>query len=276
MRRSSTPSVAKLGLMALGLLFVLVLSGCGGGGNSNSAASVGSAKSGLSAAESALSTLAPDAKLLVIQTATTVSGAEQPIWAYVFGSPKTGKVYTVLLTEDKVMHANESGEAKLSADEWAAIPGADSIKIDSQEAYDKALAESGIEGTPSSYTMLVETHVPKSAEGSNTKALTWYVSFEASGGQMSDIYRVDAKTGEVNDRTQVGRNERARIARPRSRLQASLQNIDGCFPANSMSATIGAASGKRRYSALSRPAALVESGCLSSARTYQPVSYASR
>ena len=197
MSRSNTnrPTVV---LAVLGILCLLLIAGCGR--SSDADGQTTTAKDDLSAASSALSTMAPDAKLLVVQTAAPVNPSVTPAWSYMFGSPKSGKLYAVTMNEGKVMHATETGPAGLDEKEWADVPDSDSWPIDSDEAYDAALKASGIKGVPRSYTMLLETYVPASARGKEnpTKALVWYVGFEAeTGSGEGSVVQVDAKSGEV-------------------------------------------------------------------------------
>jgi hypothetical protein len=85
---------AALALAAIALTFLLAA--CGGNKTATTKPPAGgSAKGGLAAAQSALSTMAPDAKLLLVQTAQSVAVTDTPVWVYVFGSPKTDKTYLV-------------------------------------------------------------------------------------------------------------------------------------------------------------------------------------
>jgi len=181
--------------LALALAIASVVAGCGGT-SADTTQKTGTAKAGLPVAKSALSTMAPDAKLLLVQTATGVTPTATPVWGYLFGSPKNDKTYLVYVAGGKAMPASEYGAAGLSASDWSSVPGTDSWKIDSDEAYQKALAANGAKGTPAVYNMGFVTYVPPSETASASKTFVWYVEFEpgASGGTTSTI-EVDAKTG---------------------------------------------------------------------------------
>lgn len=150
----------------------------------------GTAREGLEVAQSALTTMAPDAKLLVVQTAEAVTPTATPVWTYLFGSPQTDAIFVVYVTDGKSMGASEYGTAGLSAEEWAEVPELDAWTFDSDDAYDKAYAISGAKSTPAAYYMGFQTYVPDSFEGSMTvEPYTWYVSFDpgASGATTSTI-----------------------------------------------------------------------------------------
>jgi len=180
-------------VLALGI--ALVVAGCGGK-PADTTPKTGTAKAGLLVAKATLSTMAPEAKLLLVQTAARVTPTATPVWGYLFGSPKNDKTYIVYVAGGKAMPASEYGAAGLSASDWSAVPGTDSWKIDSDEAYRKALAANGAKGAPAAYNMGFITYVPPSETTSETKTFLWYVEFEpaASGGTTSTI-EVDAKTG---------------------------------------------------------------------------------
>lgn len=177
--------------LALGLMFVIT--GCGGKTATAPSTSV-SAKSGLSVATSALSTTAPEAKLLVVQTPSAVSSTSTPVWSYLFGSPKTSKTYMVYVQEGKVVQSSEYGTAELSAAEWTAVPPAELWKTDSDVAYKKAV-EAAKASTDAAYTMGFLTFVPPTGD-STAKPFVWYVSFDpATSGATTGTVLVDAKTG---------------------------------------------------------------------------------
>lgn len=181
-------------ILALAVALMAIITGCG----DKSATQAGdTAKGGFEAARSALSTIAPDAKLLLVQTGQSVTPTSSPVWAYLFGSPETDGTYAVYVRDGTVMSASELNPVSgLSESEWAAVPGIDAVKIDSDEAYDKALAVSGAKGTPAAYNMGLLTYVPSSAATSTTEPLTWYVAFEpGESGATTATIKVNAKTG---------------------------------------------------------------------------------
>lgn len=194
MTGKKTALFVKIGLTAaLSLTLAFALAGCGK--KSETVSTKGTAKTTLDAARSALSTMAPDAKLLVVQTATSTTPTATPIWAYLFGSSKDDKVYVVYVQNGKAMPASEYGTAGLSAAEWKQIPDTTDWKIDSNEAYKKALAASGAKGDPASYMMGFTTYVPKSS-GSSIKAFVWNVVFEpGKSGATTATIDVNATTG---------------------------------------------------------------------------------
>lgn len=197
MIQARTARSIKVVIAAAFLLALAALAGCSG--NSGGATLLGpTAKSVLPAARSAMSTIAPDAKLLLIQTAQPVTATATPVWAFLFGSPKSDKTYVVYVGKGKATPASVYGAAGLSKTEWAAVPGADEWKIDSDQAYAKALPVSGGKGAPAAYGMGFVTFVPSSAGTATVKPFVWNVNFEpgTSGATMATI-QVDAKTGAV-------------------------------------------------------------------------------
>jgi hypothetical protein len=198
MIRTRTNRTAVMVLVAgFALAALLLVTGCGG--DSDSATTSASAKAGLPIAESALSTMAPDAKLLVVETAEGVTPTSTPVWAYLFGSPESDKTYVVYVSDGKVESASEYGTAGLSADEWGKVPGTDDWKIDNDVAYENALEVSGADGTPAAYYMGFQTYVPEAYAASSTVgAFVWYVSFDpGESGATTGTVQVDATTGEA-------------------------------------------------------------------------------
>ena len=185
---------ATVAATTIALALVLLVAGCG----SKSGSTVKSgptALGSLAAARSSLSTMAPDAKLLVVQTAQAVTPTGTPVWAYLFGSPGNDKTFVVYLTNGQSMGAQEYGTAGLSADEWKKVPGADSWKIDSDQAYTKALAVSGAKGDPAAYMMGLLTY--KSPDDTSTiKPFVWRVIFDpGTSGATTGTVEVDANSG---------------------------------------------------------------------------------
>ena len=197
-----TSRLAKIvSILALAFALVSTVAGCGSKSTSATqkpaATPTGAtAKAGLAAATSALATTAPDAKLLVVQTANAVTPTATAVWSYLFGSPKTDKTYLVYVKNGKAEPAAEYGKAGLSKTEWPLVPGPDVWKIDSDAAYQKAQAASGAKAS-GAYTMGFISHVPKAEKTSTTKALVWYVSFDKASGASTDTVEVDAQTGAI-------------------------------------------------------------------------------
>jgi hypothetical protein len=188
------PRPTKIVLTVTLALALAVLAGCAGK-PPVTAVQGQTAKSALPIARSAMSTMAPDAKLLLVQTAESVTPTATPVWVYLFGSPKSDKTYVVYVDKGKAAGASEYGAAGLTKTEWSSVPGTDSWKIDSDQAYSKAFAASGGSGTPASYDMGFMTFVPKAA-GSTVKAFVWVVSFgPGASGMTTGTIQVDANTG---------------------------------------------------------------------------------
>jgi len=180
---------------ALGLA-LLVTAGCGNETAEKPAttSATDTALRGLPIAESALETMAPDAKLLVVTTPEAVTSTATPVWGYLFGSPKTDGTYIVYVRGGAVMDAAEYGEAGLDEKQWSEVPDTTDWKIDSNEAYDKAVSASGAEGTPP-YYMGLQTYVPKSETDTQTaEPFVWYVYLNEN--QQAPI-QVNATSGEV-------------------------------------------------------------------------------
>jgi hypothetical protein len=181
--------------LAITVALVLTLAGCGG--QKSTTPEAASAKAGLPIAISSLSTMAPDAKLLVVQTTGVASTTSTPVWQYLFGSPKTDKTYMVVVKDGKATETAEYGTAGLSAQEWAKVPGTDFWKIDNADAYKTALASAKASGE-AGYTMGFLTYIPAADVGSTTLPRVWYVSFDpATSKATTGTVGVDANTGAV-------------------------------------------------------------------------------
>ena len=183
--------------MLLALVVLPVMAGCSGIGSSKAG---GTAKQSLSVAESAVSTMAPEAKLLYVETAGNVLPNSMPTWTYIFGSPKTNKSYTTIVQGNTVTTTHETGDVTIDSDEWSSVPNLGDAKIDSDEAYDKALKASGVDLAPSGYSMLLVPYVTRSAgETVTTEPMKWYVTiqFDNDGKPMSVLSEVDAETGQA-------------------------------------------------------------------------------
>jgi hypothetical protein len=193
--------------IALAAAFVLattvLLVGCAGTSSTStttttttaSATSTSTALAGLSAAQASLLTTAPDAKLLVVQTAQAVTTTGTPVWAYLFGSPSSDKTYVVYVANGASMGAQLYGTAGLTTSEWSKVPTTTTWKIDSDAAYTKALAVSGASGTPTAYMMGFMTYKPAS-DTSTIDPFVWSVEFEAgSSGATTSAINVNMNTG---------------------------------------------------------------------------------
>ena len=181
---------------AVAVALLLLVSGCGGKSSGTTTGETGpTALGSLSAARSSLSTMAPDAKLLIVQMAQGATPTDTPVWAYLFGSPSSDKIFAVYTTGGKVMQAQEAGTGGLSADQWKDVPGTEYWKVDSDEAYKKAVAVSGASGDPAGYYMGMLLY--KSPEDTSTvKPFVWQVFLEpGKSGATTSTIEVDAKTG---------------------------------------------------------------------------------
>lgn len=191
--------------MALALVVVMSIAFAGGctGSKSETVTAPGaapklqgqSALEALGTAESALTTAAPDGKLLLVQTAGATTTTSTPVWAYLFGSPKTNKLFVVRVDKGKAEGPSAYGTAKKGEIEWDKVPASSEIKIDSSEAFAKAFTASKVKGTPD-YVMGVVTYVPSSQSTSTAEPMVWNVQFDPAAG-FSGIVRVNAKTGQT-------------------------------------------------------------------------------
>lgn len=190
-------------ILALALtLSALGVAGCGKKATTSTAPTKPqgqTAKEALSKAQSALSTTAPDAKLLLIQTAGAVTPTSTPVWAYLFGSPKTGELYVVRVAGGAAMPPSVYGKAAdLGTFEWDKVPNLDQWKVDSAEAYDKALKASGAKGDPRQWVMGFLTYVPKTESTQTATPFMWSVQFDpGTSGASPNVIEVNATTGET-------------------------------------------------------------------------------
>ncbi len=197
MHRWNPRVVALLGVVLL-VVVAITVAGCGSKGSSGTSTKTGSTALGsLDKARSSLSTMAPDAKLLVVQTAQSTTPTQTPVWAYLFGSPKSDKIYVVYVTNGQSMGAQEYGTAGLSKTEWGQVPSTDAIKIDSDVALKDGLKAAGAKGDPAAYMMGLMTYKPKT-DTSTVSAMTWTMQFDpGSSGASTATINVDAKTGKA-------------------------------------------------------------------------------
>lgn len=160
---------------------------------------IDTASSNLSTAESALTTMAPDARLLVVGGDVTPASGTTPVWTYLFGAPDTGQMYSVSISNGNSMGATDIGVSPLAEDEWDAVPANGSWTLDSDEALEKALEFAGLEEAPSTYSMLLNSYVPEASVSERpAEAMVWYVSFGADeSGEAGRVVAIDATTGEA-------------------------------------------------------------------------------
>jgi len=196
MRSRYTPKTLRA-LLALALLLgALALAACTQKSATSSSTTTGTtAKDNLPKAVSTLSTAAPDAKLLVAQSYDAITATSTPGWEYLFGSPKSGKVYAVLVMDGKSQFM-EYGSADLTAAQWAEIPSTDEWKIDSDVAVQKALAVYP-NGKNAAYYPGFVTYVPPTQKGPTSQPMTWYVRFDpaSKGSAATSTVLVDMRTG---------------------------------------------------------------------------------
>ncbi len=193
--RQRTRLIGVVSVTAL-VLATALLSGCG-----QKAAPVveagPTALGSLTAARSALSTSAPDAKLLLVQTVQAVESTATPVWAFLFGSPSSDKTFVVYMSGGKSMGAQEYGTADLTVEQWAKVPGVDKWKIDSDTAFENALAAGGGIGDPAAYVMGFTTFKPEE-DTSTVKPFVWTVQFDPGTSKVTTSpIDVDATTGEA-------------------------------------------------------------------------------
>lgn len=185
-------------VFAAAAVLALVLVGCGGNDEqAEKPADRTTARGSLETARSQLSTTAPDAKLLVVQTAQSVTETATPVWAYLFGSPENDKTYVVYVANGEPMGASEYGTAGLSEEEWAQVPDIGDWKIDSDDAYQKALEAAGANVKPTQYVMGLQTFVPASTPATaGVDPFVWYVSMDLGEGGSRTV-QVNATSGET-------------------------------------------------------------------------------
>lgn len=199
MNRTSTSRYTRVALMVvLMLTLAIALTGC----NKKSADSPiagTTAKGNATVARSALSTTAPDAKLLLVQTANVISTTSTPVWQYLFGSPKDGSIYAVTVKDKKVMGTQPYGDSGMDKAEWALVPADDEWAIDSDAAYKSALAANKKNTAAIPYAMGFVTYIPKSAAASSSiEPFVWSIAFDPQSTLGSpNTVNVDAKTGKA-------------------------------------------------------------------------------
>lgn len=199
MNRTKTSRYTRTAMaVLLALALAAVLTGCNKKAAETPTAG-STAKGNVSVAQSALSTTAPDAKLLMVQTANVVTTTSTPVWQYLFGSPKDGSIFAVTVKDGKVMTKQPYGTAGMDDSEWALVPSADEWKTDSDVARKNALAASDKNSESTPWAMGLVTYVPKSAASSTTiEPFVWSVAFDPQGTLGTpNAVDVDAKTGKA-------------------------------------------------------------------------------
>jgi hypothetical protein len=187
---------------ALGIVLALIaLAGCSKSQDtsSNSVKPKGmTAKQASEVAVKALATTAPDAKLLVAETAQPVSPTSTPIWEFLYGNPKTDVLYAIIVDNGKAQK-QEYGKGGLSASEWAAVPNLSNWKVDSDAAYNAALKVYP-NGTKAQYIPGFVTYIPKRAGNTATKPMTWVFVFDerSKGNAATSTVNVDMATGSAS------------------------------------------------------------------------------
>lgn len=151
----------------------------------------------LAVAQSAITSGVPDAKLLAVQTMRAVSTTSTIEWMYLFGSESECYTYTVFMQGDRAVCADYSPIA-MTKEEWAAVPSLDTVAVDSDEAYARALAEFADGKSAAPYRIELLTYRPEDATPT-VDAMVWFVIFNPAGtaSEGSTTYEVNALTGEV-------------------------------------------------------------------------------
>lgn len=207
MSRSTIARVTRLVAISLALILALSLAGCSGSKSSSTTGgattppvptSAPTAKQTYPTAKSSLSTMAPDAKMLLVTTANVITPTSTPVWQYLFGSQKDGKTYAVTVQNGKAI-PQAYGTAGLGAAEWAQIPGESEWKIDSDVAVQKALGVYTVGTKDTAYILGLVTYVPKSSGKSKVQPMVWSISFDpaSKGSAPTSTVNVNAVTGEA-------------------------------------------------------------------------------
>jgi hypothetical protein len=197
---SRTSRALLISLFLVAMLALGALVGCSGGSGSSSGTAGQkavnlTAKQALDVAMSALSTSAPDGKLLLVQTGKPITATDTAIWEFLVGSPKTDAIYQVLVRDGKAT-VQPYGPAKLSAAQWGQVPANADLKVDSDAAH-KAAVGVYTNGTSAAYVMGLVTFIPPTAKVTNEKAMVWVVDFDpaSKGSAATSTVNVDGKTG---------------------------------------------------------------------------------
>ena len=161
------------------------------------AAATVTAKRAYAIAQSALSTVAPDGKLLLGQSTPPIIPTPTRDWEFLIGSPKNDELYAVNV-KDGSAQFEEYGAARFSASQWAAVPSLDDWKVDSDAALAKALTVHK-EGKAAEYFMGFVTYEPTSTPTSQSRFLKWVITFDSrlQGTAPTSTVIVDMATGEA-------------------------------------------------------------------------------
>lgn len=183
-------------VLALALALSMALVGCNKTAEKPAAAS-NTAMGSVEVAKSSLSTSAPDAKLLLVQTANVINATSTPVWQYLFGSPKDGTIVAVTVEKGKVTATQPYGSAGMDAAEWKLVPDTADWKIDSDEALAAALKVDTNASATTPWAMGFVTYIPKSAASSTTiDPFMWSVALDPQGTAPTTV-DVNATTGEA-------------------------------------------------------------------------------
>jgi hypothetical protein len=173
------------------------------GGTNTSAADLGNSSGvALKAAQEQMKPVAPDAVPVMIGTGGVVLAPPPDQWSVMFVSPSKQLFYSVEVSHKEAEAAREMGSAsKMPKSSMDAVVDYTSLKVGSDEAYEKAKAELAKTGAVppqamQSITLIEMPNVP------NSKAGVWHVSFlkgtSREGMRTADV---DAMTGEVTETT---------------------------------------------------------------------------
>lgn len=197
MNHLTTARVTRVALvLALALSLSMALVGCNKSADKTTS-SGNSAMDNVAVAKSSLSTTAPDAKLLLVQTANVINATSTPVWQYLFGSSKDGTIVAVTVEKGKVTSTQPFGSAGMDAAEWKLVPDSTDWKIDSDDALAAALKVDTKATANTPWAMGFVTYIPKSAVASTTiEPFVWSVSLDPQSAAPSTV-NVNAKTGEA-------------------------------------------------------------------------------
>jgi hypothetical protein len=188
-RHSRLPVVFLVATLVLG---AALLVGC----TKTAAVKTGpTARGNLPVAQSALSTTAPDAKLMSVRTYQPTGPTEAPAWIFLFGSPSMNSLFRVYVTNGQLVFVQPAGGVGLAASAWAAMPGTDAWTVDSDAAFAKAAAATKAVGTASAYSMGFET-IKSSMDASAAQPFVWRVTlYTGSTNTTMSTVDVNATTG---------------------------------------------------------------------------------
>ncbi len=150
----------------------------------------------------------PDAKLLGVQTTSTVFADGSPQWMYLFGSKDTKEAYTVFMgapvegSETPTATVAGYGPFDVSDEEWESIPNltGDAVLATPGSAWALRAAEAAYGKTIGSYTISLLTYVPADTEG-NYEPMQWEVVLfdDAETQQNIDADHAGDGTAEASD-----------------------------------------------------------------------------